>query len=67
MRTYELKNLNCANCAAKIEARVGDLPRVSEAKLDFISKRLIVEGDVSAEEIQQVADSIEDGVVVVEK
>lgn len=67
MRTYELKNLNCANCAAKIEARVGDLPRVSEAKLDFISKRLVVEGDISAEEIQQVADSIEDGVVVVEK
>ena len=67
MRTYELKNLNCANCAAKIEARVGELPQVSEAKLDFISKRLVLEGDVSAEKLQQLVDSIEDGVVVVEK
>ena len=67
MRTYELKNLNCPNCAAKIEARVGGLPQVSEAKLDFISKRLVVEGAISGEEIQQLVDSIEDGVVVVEK
>ena len=67
MRVYELKNLNCANCAAKIEARVGELPQVSEAKLDFISKRLVLEGDVSAEKLQQLVDSIEDGVVVMEK
>lgn len=67
MRTYELKNLNCANCAAKIEARVGELPQVAEAKLDFISKRLVVDGGISTQELQQLVDSIEDGVVVVEK
>ncbi|MDY3118699.1 MAG: heavy metal translocating P-type ATPase [Peptoniphilus sp.] len=67
LRIYELKNLNCANCASKIESRIGELPRVRKAKLDFLSKRLVVEGEVSVKEIQRVADAVEEGVVVSEK
>jgi Cd2+/Zn2+-exporting ATPase len=42
-KIYVLLGLNCANCAAKIEAAVRDLPGVANASLDLVSRKLKVE------------------------
>lgn len=67
MTFFYLKNLGCANCGAKIEQRIQELPYVKKANLDFISKKLVVEGESPhmLEDFQKIATSIENGVEVV--
>lgn len=67
MTSFYLKNLGCANCGAKIEQRIQELPYVKKANLDFISKKLVVEGESPhmLEDFQKIATSIENGVEVV--
>lgn len=43
VRTFYLKGLDCANCAAKIEQGVGKLEGVTSSTVDFVSKKLIME------------------------
>ena len=40
---FVLEGLDCANCAMKIENKVKEMPTVSEATVDFVSKKLRVE------------------------
>lgn len=66
--SYILQNLNCANCAAKIEDKIKKDFRVEEANFTFTSKKLKVMADpseFSIEEIQKICDSIEDNVIVI--
>lgn len=69
---YQIDHLDCANCAAKIEAKIKQSPNVSDAALNFISRKLTVEYTSSSQEddavrlthLQKIAASIEHGVVV---
>jgi len=47
MKTYQLKikNLDCADCAAKLEKGIAQLPGISRSSLDFMSATLAVEFD----------------------
>ena len=38
--TFDVENLDCADCALHLEQALSDLPGVAEAKLDFMSARL---------------------------
>jgi Cd2+/Zn2+-exporting ATPase len=38
-----LEGLDCANCAAKIEAKVRELEGVSHASINFVNKTLTIE------------------------
>lgn len=40
---FILDGLDCANCAAKIEAKIKNIPSVKNATVDFIAKKLIIE------------------------
>ncbi|MBU5235676.1 cation transporter, partial [Vibrio cholerae] len=40
---FILEGLDCANCAMKIENKVKEMPTVSTATVDFVSKKLRVE------------------------
>ena len=42
MRIYIVENLDCANCAAKIERKIQSLPGVEYASLTFATKQLRV-------------------------
>lgn len=44
-KQYYLNNLGCANCAAKIEAKLNKQPDFKEALIDFVNKKLIIEYD----------------------
>ena len=41
-KTYALHNLDCANCAAKIEDKFNKLPEVEKATIVFPSRKLIL-------------------------
>ena len=42
-RTYKLENLDCANCAAKMETAIGKLAGVKKATVSFMTQKLILE------------------------
>lgn len=68
-RTYLLQGLGCANCGAKIERAVGQLPEVEAALLTFATKKLQVQVKSGADllaAVQEVCDSIEEGILVEE-
>lgn len=70
--TCLVENLGCANCAAKMERRINELPEVNAAVLTFATKQLRVavtpEGakkeDALIAKFQEICASIESEVVV---
>ncbi|MDD6311959.1 MAG: cation transporter [Firmicutes bacterium] len=44
-KTYGIHNIDCAFCAAKIEAAVVRLPGVKHASLSFFAEKLTVEAE----------------------
>ncbi|MEG0021029.1 MAG: cation transporter [Oscillospiraceae bacterium] len=61
-KTFRLTGLCCASCAAKIERLVGKLDGVKEANLNFMTTKLMIEGE--EEKIDRIID---DTVVIVKK
>ena len=53
-RIYILDELDCANCAMKIERHVGKIKGVKECSVDFVSKRMFV--DMEHEGIEAVLE-----------
>lgn len=71
-RTYVLENLGCANCAAKMERKIQQLPGITDASVVFSTKQLRVEGngndmDALFPEFQRICAEIESQVIVVPK
>lgn len=42
-KTFKVKNLDCANCAAKMEEKIKKIAGVDSAKLSFLTERLTIE------------------------
>ncbi|MGN1433448.1 MAG: heavy metal translocating P-type ATPase [Ruminococcus sp.] len=66
--TYTLENLNCAHCASKIESKIASTQGFENVSFNFATKILSFssENPDSVLQIQQICDSIEDGVTVVD-
>ena len=63
-KTYIIENLDCANCAAKIEAKFNAHPAVQEATITFATRRLSLTAenpDALIAELQAIARTVEDG------
>ena len=46
---YKVKNIDCANCAKKLERAIQKLPEVKSANLVFMTETLVVESDINEE------------------
>lgn len=69
-KIYTIENLDCANCAAKIETLIKKIPEIEEANITFATKQLRVTAenpDKLISEIERVANTIENGVVISER
>ncbi|MEG2658694.1 MAG: heavy metal-associated domain-containing protein [Clostridiales bacterium] len=44
-KTYKLINLGCANCADKMENKIKKIDGVTDANINFIMAKLIIEGE----------------------
>ena len=65
-KIYTIENLCCANCAAKIEEKLKQLPEVEELTLTFATKKLAVTAknpDKLLPKLTKIAQSVEDGVI----
>lgn len=66
-KTYILNNLGCANCAAKMERQIQELPGVQMAVITFATKQLVVAADhqeALLPEFRRICASIESEVTV---
>ena len=64
---YVMKNIDCANCSAKIEKKIQELPEVGDCILTFATRQLRVyssEGTKLLPKMQEIADQIEPGTVI---
>ena len=46
IKTFKLEDLDCANCAAKMEADISKLPGVNKATISFMTQKLTIDADV---------------------
>lgn len=56
-KTYQLRDLDCANCAAKMESAINKLPEVEAATVSFFTQKMTVtyaEGVDETEALTQI-------------
>ncbi len=58
-KRFSMEHLDCANCAAKMEAAIQKLPGVNHAAVSFMTQKLTIDADDSRfEEIMDQAAAI---------
>lgn len=66
IKEYDIKNLDCAGCSAKIEGEIANLAEVTSVNLDFMKGRLTVHYNKNLEgaleRLNAIASQIEPGV-----
>ena len=66
-KVYTIENLDCANCAAKIEDKFNAHPKVEEASITFATRQLRItaeDPDALIPELTEIARSVESGAVI---
>ena len=66
-KVYDIENLDCANCAAKMEAKFNAHPQVQEAVITFSTKQLRLtaeDPDALLPELISLARTVESGVII---
>ena len=67
-KVYIIENLDCANCAAKIEAKLNALPEVEEATITFATRQLRLtaeDPDALVPRLTQIARTVESEVTII--
>ena len=57
-KTYKLVDLDCANCAAKMERAIAELPEVKAVSVSFLKQKMSVELDD-----ESIRDEVMDNIV----
>lgn len=63
-KKFKLTNLDCANCAAKMENAIKKIDGVRDANVNFMTQKMTIEADDSRfdeimEEVQSVCRKVE--------
>ena len=71
-KVYKLQDLDCANCAAKIEDAIGKIAGVEKASVSFLSQKMTIEAqdfdhERILEEAKKITKKLEPEVVVLTK
>ncbi|MGI6501797.1 MAG: heavy metal translocating P-type ATPase [Anaerostipes sp.] len=67
-KVYIMKNVDCANCAAKMETKINELPEVSHATITFATKQLRVTGknpDALISQMEELCCQVDDGIEII--
>lgn len=46
-KKFKMEDLDCANCAAKMEAAINKIDGVKEATVSFMTQRLVIDAEES--------------------
>ena len=65
-KKFKMENLDCANCAAKMETAIKRIPGVKDACMNFMSQKLTLEADDDCfeavlQEAQKCCDKVDRG------
>ena len=65
-KKFKMENLDCANCAAKMEAAIKKIPGVTDANMNFMTQKLTLEAedarfDAILAEAQKCCDRVDKG------
>lgn len=68
-KSFKLQDLECANCAAKMEEGIKRIEGVNAASISFMTQKLILDADEARldevlEEAQRICTSIEPDCVI---
>lgn len=66
-KVYTIENIDCANCAAKIEAKFNALPQVEQATIVFTTRQLHLTAenpDSLLDELTAIAQTVEHGAAI---
>lgn len=55
-KTYKLEDLDCANCAAKMERSIAKLDGVHSVNVSFIAQKLTIEAD--DDKFEEIMDKV---------
>lgn len=55
-KALKLQNLDCANCAAKMEGDISALEGVNKASISFMTQKLMIDVDGDAQALDAVLD-----------
>ena len=59
VRNYRLIDLDCANCAAKMEREIGKIEYVKKVTINFMTTKMTIEAEEEKfEEIEKEAEKI---------
>jgi len=65
-KKFKMENLDCANCAAKMEAAIKKIPGVNDANMNFMTQKLTLDADDERfdqilSEAQKCCDKVDKG------
>lgn len=63
---YKMQDLECANCAAKMERAISKLPQVENVTVNFMTQKMTLEV-AQAQEMESLLDEIQKLVSKVER
>ena len=69
-KKFKMDELQCANCAAKMEAEIKNIAGVTDANMNFIMQKLTIEAEENSfdkilEEAERICDRLEPGIRIV--
>ncbi len=69
-KKFKLEDLDCANCAAKMEAAIKKIPGINDANVDFMMQKMTIDADDASfdtvmDQVTKVCARIEPDCVVV--
>lgn len=56
-KKFKLQDLDCANCAAKMEEAIKKLPGVNDATVSFMTQKLTIDAD--DERIDEIMEQVQ--------
>lgn len=65
-KTYNIEGLTCAHCAEKIVSKVNSLDNVNNVNLNFVTKKIIIDGE-DHEDIIKAIYEVEDNLTISEE
>ena len=55
-KKFKLEDLDCANCAAKMEDAIKKIPGVNDAVVSFMTQKMTI--DAKAERFEEIMDKV---------
>ena len=63
-KVFKLENLDCANCAAKMERAISEMPEVNSVSVNFMAQKMVI--DIDEEKFDATMKKVQKAIAKVE-